>query len=192
MRRASSHAFSIAAQALSLPPSAPSTGESKSTRSPTAWCLNRWSVRGTISSYRNTRSICPKPSLDDGRRGDDISPATKGWVDTSEKVVEVGCNKPRTLIQSSVRAPQDKCHQQHGPRQPDYIQSDDEEGDLPTPIILRVCVCECQDEGYELLILTCIQSLRSTTLREYPAPKDSASCCLLNVRKYNQIEMIDL
>lgn len=143
-----SRSISIPSKAPTLTPSTPSTRKSKTARRAATGCLSRRSKCSPVTSRLRAGLICSKPSLDDRRGADIVFPTTKRWVKAGKKVIEMSSQKACALFQGCVRSSHDECHQEHCPRQPYHIESDDKERDLLASIVLRICVCNAKNESY--------------------------------------------
>ena len=103
------------------------------------------SKRGTIASDLDVWAISSEPPFNDCRRDYVISPTTECWPNASEKIIEMGCHDSRGLLHYRTWSSHDERHQKHSPRQPDDVESDDEERDLLAFVVLGIGVCDRED-----------------------------------------------
>ena len=103
----------------------------------------------TIASGLNVWTVSSEPPFNNGRRDNVISPTTECWPKASEKVIEMGCHDPRSLLHYRTWSSNDERHHKHSPWQPDDVESDDEEGDLLAFVILGISVCDPEDQSCE-------------------------------------------
>lgn len=57
--------------------------------------------------------------------------------------------KTCSLCHDRLRASHHKRHQEHSPGEPYHIEGNDEERDFLSLVILRICVRQAENEGYE-------------------------------------------
>ena len=137
----------ISSKSPTLPSGTPSTRKSKPTWGATTGRLSCRSECSPVTSRLKAGPIGSKPAFDHRRRPDVISSPAKRWVKAGEKVVEMSGQQTCALFQGCVRSGHDERHQEHCPRQPHHVKSDNEEGYLLAFIILRVRVGNAKNES---------------------------------------------
>lgn len=99
--------------------------------------------------------ICPKPSFHNIRRANIVLSTAKSWPEAGEEVVQMGGHEPRSLEHSRSWPAHNERHQKHSPREPDDIERDDEKTEFLAPVVLRIRVCNAENEGLRVLAYFC-------------------------------------
>ncbi len=103
-------------------------------------------IRSPIRPNRDARTITPEPFLHKRRGLNDVAATAEGGIEPGEEIVGVRRQKPRTLIKGAGGAAHEEIESEHDPGKPDYVEGDEVEGNAFAGVVLRVGVCQSQNE----------------------------------------------